>query len=239
LAGGTAIPISGLARENTSYFNVYHASVDETYYCISGDVILNSEPTWAAANMEGVTAVDVYIPPASAGIAGLVNNAAGNTAGTPILGKTDGVAVAAGYVGETWGILGSTTSVGTQYNLANKTVPVGLWRIDITEILDVNMSSSTNAVGCNFSENSGSYGTEVLGVNTIITRNTYPAVGSIQDVKHTVFFLNVKSSTSVDLISGGSVVTTYSSNTFYLHSTTSGASGITILKIRCNGTRIA
>ena len=44
--------------------------------------------------------VDVYIPPASAGIAGLVNNVVGNTSGTPILGKTDGVAVAIGNIGE-------------------------------------------------------------------------------------------------------------------------------------------
>ena len=40
---------------------------------VSGDVELNAEPSWAAANMEGVVAVDVYIPPASATALGLAN----------------------------------------------------------------------------------------------------------------------------------------------------------------------
>lgn len=40
---------------------------------ISGDVELDSEPTWAAANMEGVLPVDVFVPSASASNAGLVD----------------------------------------------------------------------------------------------------------------------------------------------------------------------
>jgi hypothetical protein len=43
--------------------------------------------------------VDVFIPSAAAGIMGLVNNTSANTAGTPIKGRTNGVAVAAGDVG--------------------------------------------------------------------------------------------------------------------------------------------
>ena len=38
---------------------------------VSGDVELNAEPSWAAANMEGVLPVDVYIPPVSSGVAGI------------------------------------------------------------------------------------------------------------------------------------------------------------------------
>lgn len=104
-AYGTATdtPMTARCNENASTISVFHADVSENFYNVSGDVVLESEPTWAAANMEGVTAVDVYIAPASAGTAGLVNNVAGNTVGTPILGKTDGFAVASGYVGEAIG----------------------------------------------------------------------------------------------------------------------------------------
>lgn len=49
---------------------------------------------------DNVAAVDVYIPSASSGIAGLVDNTAGNTAGTPILGRTDGQDIPSGYIGE-------------------------------------------------------------------------------------------------------------------------------------------
>jgi len=102
----------------------------------SGDIALGAEPTayTTAANMEGALPVDVYIPPASAGIAGLVNNVAGNTAGTPILGKTDGAAVAAGYVGEkiTWVSAPATqvltTSVADWTN-AYITLPKGRWEL--------------------------------------------------------------------------------------------------------------
>jgi hypothetical protein len=89
----------------------------------SGDVELNAEPTTytTAANMEGVVAADVYIPPASAGIQGLVNNLAGNTLGTPILGKTDGVAVADGYVGQMVGTEHASTTVGSSFSTQSNT----------------------------------------------------------------------------------------------------------------------
>lgn len=83
---------------------------------------------------DNLAAVDIYIPPASAGIAGLVNNVAGNTAGTPILGKTDGVAVAGGYVGEkiTWTSAPSTQSLSTSdsdWINATFTLTPGIWLI--------------------------------------------------------------------------------------------------------------
>lgn len=62
---------------------------------------------------DNLAPVDVFIPPAAAGIQGLVNNTAGNTVGTPILGRTDGQAVASGYVGERVGTVYSGTSGGS------------------------------------------------------------------------------------------------------------------------------
>jgi hypothetical protein len=86
---------------------------------VSGDVELNAEPTTytTSANMEGVIAADVFIVPASAGVSGIVNNTSGNTAGTPIKGKTDGVAVSAGYVGETPGATTRTGAGGNAYDI--------------------------------------------------------------------------------------------------------------------------
>jgi hypothetical protein len=44
-----------------------------TGIAVSGDVELNAEPAWAAANMEGVIAADVYIVPASGATPGIVD----------------------------------------------------------------------------------------------------------------------------------------------------------------------
>ena len=102
-----SLPNGGSSSAYTANGNgtiTWSSTANSTNILLSETLLLASKPTWADANMEGVLPVDVYIPPASAGIAGLVNNVAGNTAGTPILGKTDGQAVASGYVGEkiTW-----------------------------------------------------------------------------------------------------------------------------------------
>jgi len=105
---------------------------------ISGDVELNAEPTTytTAANMEGAVNASVYIPPASAGVVGLVNNAVANTAGTPILGKTDGVAVGTGYVGQriTWatppsGQTGYTNNSYADWTNATLVLPAGEWAV--------------------------------------------------------------------------------------------------------------
>jgi hypothetical protein len=90
-ASGSAITI-----ESTG-----NLSGNAKYTFVAFRLALNAEPTTytIAANMEGILAADVYIAPASAGIAGLVNNVAGNTAGTPILGKTDGIPVLDTHVG--------------------------------------------------------------------------------------------------------------------------------------------
>jgi hypothetical protein len=54
---------------------------------LSFDIELNAEPTTytTAVNMEGAVNVDVYIPPASAGVAGLVNTGAQSFAGNKTL----------------------------------------------------------------------------------------------------------------------------------------------------------
>jgi hypothetical protein len=51
----------------------------ETY--IAGDVELDEKPSWADANMEGVIAADIYIPPASASASGIVDTSAQTFAG--------------------------------------------------------------------------------------------------------------------------------------------------------------
>lgn len=116
------------ASASTLYFA--HANSDEGAYTISGIAPLASEPTWAAANMEGVIAADVYIAPASAGTAGLVNNVAGNTVGTPILGRTDGGTVGAGYVGEEKTAYAATSITQGDYRqVTSLTLTEGTWLV--------------------------------------------------------------------------------------------------------------
>ena len=120
------------ANYNAGTVTINHTSGDESAYDVFGDVELNAEPTWAAANMEGVVAVDVFIPSAAAGIQGLVDNTSGNTGGTPILGKTDGVAVAAGYVGQiiTAPLSNGTLSVSDSvYAVSSINLTVGNWLV--------------------------------------------------------------------------------------------------------------
>ncbi len=74
--GGT-----GYTTYNTATITIVHPSSDETGYSVLGDVELDSEPTWAAANMEGALPVDVYIPPASGSTAGLVDGNAQSFSG--------------------------------------------------------------------------------------------------------------------------------------------------------------
>jgi hypothetical protein len=98
---GTAYQL-GAKVESSNFVSFLTPSTTVRYLQIDADVALAGEPTTytTPANMEGVVAADVYVEPAAVGTAGLINNAAGNTAGNPLLGKKDGVAVAAGYVGE-------------------------------------------------------------------------------------------------------------------------------------------
>lgn len=142
---------------------------------LSGDVALASEPTWAAANMEGVLPVDVYIPPASAGIAGLVNNAAGNTAGTPILGKTDGVAVASGYVGHRFDKTSSSTTIGASdatVNIATiSDIPAGIWLLQANANCDPGSSLSATRVQASISTSSNT-------INNALALSVPPPVNS-------------------------------------------------------------
>lgn len=73
------------ANDNTSDIRAGTVNGTDTFnrFVVSGDVALASEPTTytTAANMEGVTAVDVYIAPASASAAGLVDTSAQSFAG--------------------------------------------------------------------------------------------------------------------------------------------------------------
>ena len=95
------------ATPNTGYFDMYHTSSDEVRYEIFGDVELESEPTWAAANMEGAVNASVYIPAADASTTGLITSAAQTIAGVktfsamPALAtNTPATAGAAGITGQ-------------------------------------------------------------------------------------------------------------------------------------------
>jgi len=67
----TLISILASTDPNAATISISHASSSEASYKLSGDVELNAEPTWAAANMEGALPVDVYIPHVSSGVAGI------------------------------------------------------------------------------------------------------------------------------------------------------------------------
>lgn len=75
---GAVTAVLSVASGSTKNLTLNLASTTVNILYASGDVMLSSEPTiyTTAANMEGVTAVDVYIPPASATSAGLVSTQA-------------------------------------------------------------------------------------------------------------------------------------------------------------------
>ncbi len=166
LAGGSA-PYTGSAEasRNSNTIGLY-ATTSATLFEISGSAPLASEPTWAslgttaAAALEGALPVDVYIPPASAGIAGLVNNVVGNTAGTPILGKTDGVAVTSGYVGQI--IAGSISSTVTgitatgQYADGSITLGLGTYLVPFSMYQVTGSSDTTVETVFNLKASAGS-----------------------------------------------------------------------------------
>ena len=140
---GVAVPSIGTSTEtsttaNSNTITIYTSSATATAWTFTIDLLLEQEPTdyTIPANMEVVLPVSVYIPPASAGIAGLVNNVVGNTAGTPILGKTDGQAVASGHVGATiefittTAVTGSTTAGTYTTAVTLPNLPKGKWRLD-------------------------------------------------------------------------------------------------------------
>jgi len=102
-----ATPATAQTGVSDGVVTIYHASYASNGYEISGDVALASEPTWAAANMEGAVNASVYIPPASATETGLVSTAAQTIAGVktfsamPALAtNTPATAGAAGITGQ-------------------------------------------------------------------------------------------------------------------------------------------
>lgn len=80
-ASSTGIACTAQAVSGAATVLIYHGSSDEGGYHLNLDCSLASKPTWADANMEGVQAVDVYIPPASATESGIVTTGAQTIAG--------------------------------------------------------------------------------------------------------------------------------------------------------------
>ena len=92
--GGSGAAVTARTTSNAASIYMAHASASETEYQLSGDVELESEPAWAAANMEGAVNASVYIKPASATETGLVTAAAQTIAG--VKDFTNGIKLAAG-----------------------------------------------------------------------------------------------------------------------------------------------
>lgn len=123
---------------------------------------------------DNLAAVDVYIPSASAGIAGLVDNTAGNTVGTPIKGRIDGGAVVAGDVGEIVSFTERTiTAMTANYTASTSlgTLKKGIWIVypycsvtTKTSLVNISNAISTN----NTSDGSGFIGN---GVRTDVPGN--------------------------------------------------------------------
>jgi hypothetical protein len=179
LVGGTSpFTGSGQTTQNSTEILGFGAAT-ATAWRFSGDVALASEPTWAAANMEGVIAADVYIAPASAGTAGLVNNVAGNTTGTPILGRTDGAAIGAGYVGEIKESIITGASVPTSANrgdVATLALTAGIWEVSSNAVFNRNgaaFSATFLQISIITATGTGNTG-EVIGHNCVFQDSAIP-----------------------------------------------------------------
>jgi hypothetical protein len=75
-AATSATPTTGVAVASQAYIDVNHASADEAGYAFSVNVVLASEPTWAAANLENVADLAAYFPNADASTTGLLTSTA-------------------------------------------------------------------------------------------------------------------------------------------------------------------
>jgi hypothetical protein len=72
---------SSFANPNAATITINHGSANTGNYYVSGDVELESEPSWYAANAEGNVNVAAYFPSASASTAGLVDTTTQSFAG--------------------------------------------------------------------------------------------------------------------------------------------------------------
>jgi hypothetical protein len=132
-SGGGPLFSQAYTTANTGNVSYQHASGTTDYYAFSGDVELNAEPTTytTAANMEGVTAVDVWIGPASASAAGLVSTEAQTFAGVKTY--NDGLKLddAAGqstlnhYEEGTFSVISQGPWTATTQNLTGRYVRIG------------------------------------------------------------------------------------------------------------------
>jgi hypothetical protein len=106
----TGNPSWGLVFWNDNIIDIRHGTTGVSHN-FSMDVELDSEPTWAAANMESVTDASIYIEPASATQAGIVGG------GNQVPGDTSGTAIAAGYIGE---VLSTSQATITNANYTSR-----------------------------------------------------------------------------------------------------------------------
>jgi microcystin-dependent protein len=152
-----------VVRNNTSTSQVFF---EISYYGVNGIPISNSGSpvtwatsdeftarfsvpivNWTAQQYQG--AMLAGFATAGVGTAGLVNNTAGNTAGTPIRGATDGSSATAGYVGEvkTAAANAVSTSAGSSsYVNATDglTLTAGVWLVSYYQTAQIGSYPATD-----------------------------------------------------------------------------------------------
>ncbi len=128
---------------------------------------------------DNLAAVDVYIPAASAGVSGLVNNAAGNLAGTPIKCRTDGVAVSAGDLGQ---ILTNTVRPGTNGNAYSSYNTTAINNSTYTEVIYKVVGKGTFLVFTSSTAYSSGGSGEIMSYiavsGTAVTNTKYAGISS-------------------------------------------------------------
>jgi hypothetical protein len=148
-----AAPYIGTGRTSGSTLTISSSAVFAEAR-VSFNLKLAAAPTWAAANMEASTDASIYIEPASAGASGIIDNSAANVTGTPIKGKTDGVAVDVGYIGEiiSQGTHNAATpSSAAQTTICAMTLTAGIWDVSGGVYLSTGSGTTTTVVGAGIS----------------------------------------------------------------------------------------
>jgi hypothetical protein len=225
-----------LALSGTSSIEWFHSgttSVTNGQMFISGDVALNAEPTWAslgttaAAALEGVLPVDVYIPEVTASNAGILGTGANTIAGVKTfasgikLPTTGGTAATLDYYEEGSftlymhdGVPNVTAGQTAYYVRTGKQVTLYIPEFSITSVSTVRYLSSSSSAG-----------TKALPVvlkparNQVVTCFTYEsstytssvAIVSSSGNGHIDIFSGVAAFSSNNVAKGNTIITiTYS-----------------------------
>ena len=148
--GGISLYINGVLQARGIDFSEINLSAANTNQILLADPLVGGEniilvPTYQVIDDAGastqfnnsrfgslLTNPASVVAVASVGNSGIVNNAAGNTAGTPIKGKADGLSIDSSYIGATWtdiytGVHGSAST--TWYSAVSRSVTAGKYKV--------------------------------------------------------------------------------------------------------------